>query len=313
MACQIVYLDANPSRACSGRYPREVLPREWSPIAALRAHARDRPSEVAVIYPAAGEWRWRSWEWLAWQVVDIAGQVDRHPGRTVGFADWPAPGRLALDLAVQALGRISIPIEPGASRPAADLTVVGGHETEQENEPGVVALELPAGVSSELPDPDRSAAALGSLSPEAGGVRVGGAAGVEWDADRRATAARAIETALGRGATRDIALVTGSLSGPVARAWLDWGLATGAALVLVPNPQELAVDFRWIRPTVACLSGAEATAVQSLLDDQSSRRLRRWYGRCRALLVSAGSLTVSGRAFWSGLGTAVVEASSLEI
>jgi len=306
-------MDAKPSRACSGRYPRKVLPRDWSPIAALRGHARDRPDEVAVIYPTAGEWRWRSWEWLAWQVAKTASQVERHPGRTVGFADWPAPGRLALDLAVQALGRISTPIGQGTSWPAVDLTVVGVHEPGPENEPAVVALELLAEVGPELPDPDRSAVALGSLSPKAGGVRVGGAAGVEWDAARRATAARAIETALGRGATRDIALVTGSLSGLVVRAWLDWGLATGAALVLVPNQQELAVDFRWIRPTVACLTGAEAAAVQSLLDDESSRRLRRWYGRCRALLVSAGSLTVSGRAFWSGLGTAVVEASSLEI
>ena len=169
------------------------------------------------------------------------------------------------------------------------------------------------GEAAEPPGSPRRGAALGAAELLARGRDL------EERLERAAAGAAAVISAArcapGSGG-REIALGSFDLRYADGRTFLAWALATGAALVLEPDPRVLPGAVAWARPT---LVAGEARALGELgrrvraLEAERPRLFRRRsrsalpFGRLRLLLVlGTGRLAVDDVAFWAGRGVAVV-------
>ncbi|HXO18701.1 MAG TPA: hypothetical protein VOA87_02125, partial [Thermoanaerobaculia bacterium] len=93
----------------------------------------------------------------------------------------------------------------------------------------------------------------------------------------------------------------------------------GAAVLLEPDPGNLAATAAWARPTLLAADAAEALALRRAVEAEwpslASRLRRRWhrsspslpFGRLRVLLVPPGGLPAGEASFWEGRGVRLVE------
>ncbi|HSL81597.1 MAG TPA: AMP-binding protein [Thermoanaerobaculia bacterium] len=276
-------------------------------------------------------------------------------GECVAFRWRPEPDAVAADLAIQAAGLVSVPIlSSGAGAPPAGAAPEPGTAArlllpgESAPEGGGPAPRLPEAVGPgrgprrgregkargdrEPPPPACPGGAwvLDGEPPEAPGApRRGAARGagdllarardLEERLERAVAGAAAVVSAGRRGpgaGEREIALGNFDLRYADGRTFLAWALATGAALLLEPDPRVLPGAAAWARPT---LVAGEARPLGELgrrvrsLEAERPRLFRRRsrsvlpFGRLRLLLVlGTGRLAVDDVAFWAGRGVAVV-------
>ncbi|HVS03193.1 MAG TPA: hypothetical protein VMT16_10530 [Thermoanaerobaculia bacterium] len=229
-------------------------------------------------------------------------------GDTVAFAYRPHPEALALDLAIQAAGRLALPHTPARGGGGADPGRLepGGA--------GEIRHWHPDPAAAPPAEPPRRPAPVSP--PWAPAAEAGGAwAWSPGDGWRRLAsrpllaAAVAVDAALRHPAGRPIALVAGDLAPIEERAWLAWCLASGAALVLSPEPDLAPWALHWARPTVACLPAAALDETAALLRaSERPRPLRRRLRRLHAVLAygqDADGAAAAADPLWADLGTGI--------
>jgi len=333
-------------RAMSG--PPAAIPRlspgQGAPatgvLEALAEHVARSPEDPALFYPEGLDVRWRSWRSLADQAAAGAvalSEAGCTTGDTVGFRWSGLADAAAADLAVQWAGRVSVPcsgpaeagsagcsawcVQPGEERPAEGLPVVAlppaGRPWERRGDGGWPAL----------PGPEYGGARVVEGGPSGGtapGVRRLSRDEIAADARelgaRLATAAGEADVAVGgpRHRGREIALASLDLRSRGGRALLSWGLLTGAALVLEPDPRALPASTAWVRPTLVAGEAAPLVELARQLRRGEGRRRRRWWhlrgpdrpvGRLRLLVVlGGGRLPVDDVPFWAERGVVVLRA-----
>jgi len=334
----------------AARLPALAAPADLPAI--VLARAGESPEEPALFYPEEMDLRWRSWRALAAQVAaggEALSALGLPAGERVAFRWRPEPDAVAADLAIQAAGLVSVPVvASGAGAPpagaapgteAAAWLLLPGEAGPEEGGP---VARLPeavgpgrgrmAGGGPQPPPPARPGGAwvLDGEPPEAPGApRRGAVLGAgelrarARDLEERlehAVAGAAAVLSAGRRppgcGDREIALGSFDLRYADGRTFLAWALASGAALVLEPDPRVLPGAVAWARPT---LVAGEARALGELgrrvrsLEAERPRLFRRRsrsslpFGRLRLLLVlGTGRLAVDDVAFWAGRGVAVV-------
>jgi hypothetical protein len=236
------------------------------------------------------------------------------PGTRAGFLWQPRPDAVALDLALQAAGLVSVPLAhpsqdelqrrgvaawvgpPMGSLPAIDLPP--WPETDPPQPPSPIPFSRPTGGAVTV-DPDGSVrewphAALGELA-ERVDSRIG-----------------TLEE--GREILREIVIAGRSLEETAERAVIAWATIQGAALLLAPTQEERAATAAWVRPTVFHGTAAEAAALRRM-DRPRRFRLRRSaipFGRLHTLLVTGpDELPAAEAEAWRARGTAVVRLTVL--
>ena len=233
------------------------------------------------------------------------------PGGPVAYRQRPAVGAVALDLAIQSLGRAPVPIAPAEGAEELEQAIAAGAASWAAVEPEEPPTDLPAGlpaiaVAAQPPAVRRGEAVpdLGSVPAPALPVRVGAV----WAAvtpDALATSCEVLAARLGSSRRRRIALVVGALADPGLRLWQSWALRSGAALVLVGATEQTAWSLAWSRPTVACLPVEALEPVRAAMQSaMKPRRLRRQLARLEHLLV-AGPPPAAEVAAWGEVGVTV--------
>jgi hypothetical protein len=292
--------------------------------AALAGHAARHPHRPFLFWPEGLDWRWASF-------AEVAGEVDRlrlellaasvaagaAPGAPVAYPERPLPGRVTLDLAIQAAGRTAWPT-PGPEPPSAAALWVEVEPPADDEDAVRSALVAGAGPARIALPVDRrwsqpawrrrpvaarrDEGAVGDSTAGTAGL-AGGVLVAELGAARRAM--RRIEPgellaeaerlaavlappdgAGGGRAGRDVVVLGGSFTEPGVRRLLSWAVSTGAAVVLEPSPTGLVATAAWARPTVfrgtageiAALE-VEARAAEAAGPTGAWRRLRRRLGR----------------------------------
>lgn len=291
----------------------------------MRARLLTHPEDPCVVFPDAhGDWRWRSWRWLARAAEAWAEALGASAtGNLVGYPWHPTPEAVAADLGIQLAGGIAVPATPGheaALPPLARWLAVGGEPAPAEGQSGVAVVTEPAGAAlggHSVVAASSPAASAGELARrlEAPGTAAGGAlvrCHERWEAWRAAElagAARAFEPAPGGAGDaspqpgRPIALVAGDLAAAEERAWLGWALAADAALVLPGDTAFAAWAVFWPRPTDVCLPVEQLGPVRELLGSLGRlRAVRRRLARLRRLMVWGGSPEPAEREAWRALG-----------
>lgn len=211
------------------------------------------------------------------------------PGTPTAFLWNPHPPAVALDLAIQAAGLVSVPVTDSA----------------RARERGARAWAGPAGTAGpeglehvSLPSWDREA-----KLPErpAGGVMVERVVTQE----ELVAAAERLRQAIGGGG-REIVV-----AGRAPERWLDralfaWATLAGAAVLLAPDPSSLIGSAVWARPTVFFGSAAELKALRQAVEqekppfwDRKASRLP--FARLRVVL----SDEPVEEDFWEGRGVRV--------
>lgn len=103
---------------------------------------------------------------------------------------------------------------------------------------------------------------------------------------------------------RDIVVLSGPWSEPVARSVLSWAIVTGAAVVLEPDPERRVATAAWARPTVFHGTAAE---VGALCRVAKRKKKRPPFGRLRAVLLGGGDEpTAEDRAWLAERGVEIV-------
>jgi hypothetical protein len=276
-----------------------------------------------VIFPDRhGDWRWRSWSWLAARAGAWAAALGELPaGGLVGYRWRPAPDPLAADLGIQAAGGLAVPLVEGHEAALPELARWLAVDGERPPE-GVTArlVEGPAASAEETGRPAgwRPSPASRELSASLPAEERAAAGGAmtrrhetweRWGPTEQGRAAvllgRPDPAAGGEAAPheRPIALVAGDLAAAAERAWLAWTLAAGAALVLPGDPAFAAWAIFWPRPTDVVLPADQLTAVRAALATLGRpRAIRRRLGRLRRLLVWGGEPHQGEAAGWEALG-----------
>ncbi len=274
--------------------PARTLPQ------ALWHWARETPEEPWLFHPRGADWKWLSFAEVAAGTSRLASALAaaaQSRVERVEFGARPTPDGVALDLAVQGLGWTSGPGDEGAT------------------------VLLPAGIAVTLPAlaPGRrtratplpsapSGAGPAVVRDEVGERRVG--------QEELAALAAGIDAALPPAGARDVVVFQRPLCEPGARALLAWATCSGAALLLQPDPAQLAASVLWSRPTVVAGRAAELAGVRAALAGHEPRpeRLRRRrgpLGRLRAVIaLDAAADWPSGAeaSFWRGVGAALAVA-----
>jgi hypothetical protein len=237
----------------------------------------------------------------------------------LGFAYRPDPPSVLLDLAVQTIGRISVPLpadlppqrlrELALERGCQAWLETKGEREGVESDPKMPRFQVDL---SSLDGSDRA----GSGKPW--GTEAGGAVtsdGQEWSAERLAAAGQLLAAALAGAPTprgRDILVSWRDLDHPVERQVVSWTLAAGAALILEPQAGSGLASALWARPTVFGGLPEEMEAFHVALDAKRGwlHRLRPGrlpLGRLRAVLWLGPAPPPAGEAErWSARGVSLV-------
>jgi hypothetical protein len=302
---------------------------------ALEGHLSRSPEDPALFYPEGLDVRWRSWRALAAQAAAGAaalGAVGVGAGDGVAFRWRCHPDAVAADLAVQWAGGVSTPaagaaeagpwgcaawlLQPGEERPAEGLWVAALPEPElpweRRGAPDLPAPSASRGGGARVIE-SATAAAARRFSPAeiVSGARELGV--------RLAVAAAETDAAAGTGRRRgrEIVLANLDLRARDGRTLLTWGLLTGAALFLEPDPRALPASTAWARPTLVAAEAAPlielARQLRRHVDGRLGRKLRRRkgpaypFGRLRLVVVlGGGRLPVDDVPFWAERGVVVL-------
>lgn len=223
------------------------------------------------------------------RVEELIARRSRNPWKSprLAFRSEPRPVCVLLDLAIQAAGAVSVPMEVGSSE------AVSGEDVEAWVEP-------PELLDPERPAPREAVWPEGLPVDPPGGVVVRDADGAprEISAAELSAAARELADRIrdGQGResgsrprppshgvpSRDIVVSARPLDDPGERRLLAWALRTGAAVVLEPSRESHVATARWVRPTVFAGDGAEVEALARAAETYRSpfpRRLGRWLRR----------------------------------
>ena len=215
--------------------------------------------------------------------------ADLPPGTPTAFHWQPRPQAVALDLAIQAAGLLSVPVTDLAdakqARAWAGPTGTAGPE-------GLEHVSLPPWDAAKPGDlPDRPA----------GGALVEGREVSQEDLV--AEAERWQERIGGKG--REIVVAGRSPERRPDRALFSWAMLSGAVLLLAPDPSSLVGSAIWARPTVFQGTPAELKALRVAVEqekrpfwDRKPDRLP--FGRLRVVLCE--DLAEDERRFWEGRG-----------
>jgi hypothetical protein len=284
--------------------------------AALFHHAATRPEEPWLFSRQGWDWPWLPFRTVAGRVAAWSLELAGLPvGGRAAFAAWPGPQPIALDLALQAAGLISLPIPADLSAPAL-AAVLLAQGVEAWIEPaGSEPRELPSGI------PRLELSAWREEGPSGlGGSRVplpapprrppGGAIlgdGSELSAADLVSAAQALEALLfpegpaRRG--REILVSFRPLAHPVERQLLAWATWTGAAVLFEADRSTGPVSAVWARPTLFHGDAQDLAVLRRAV----SRRRWRWpgrrlpFGRLHTILLD-GDLAAEDRSFWEERG-----------
>lgn len=231
-------------------------------------------------------------------------------GTPTAFAWIPRPPAVALDLAIQAAGLVSIPVidsrqaairgatvwaDPGGSAAPGGINVLslpnsGGGSSP----PGGEWLETGGGQEGGAP-------AGGAVVTVANGLQETSPADLVRAADR-------IQDAIAPGEGREIAVLGGSPEHWPHRALLAWATLHGAALLLAPTPDSLVSSAVWARPTLFLGTATELTALRRAVDRErppfwDRRRNRLPFGRLRTILwTGVEELPPEQVDFWTSRG-----------
>jgi hypothetical protein len=289
--------------------------------AALFQHAAARPEEPWLFSRQGWDWPWLPFRTVAGRVAAWSTELSGLPaGCRAAFAAWPGPQPIALDLALQTAGLISIPLAADLSGPAfAAALALRGAE---------VWIEPGGGEPRELPEAlsrwalsawaEEGPSGLGdSRSPVSPSLRLPAGSAVLEDG-RELTAADLVAAALALEALlspttsarrgREILVSFRPLADPAERQLLAWATWTGAALLFESDRSTGPASAVWARPT---LFHGDAQDLAVLRRAASGRRLR-WPGRSRFpfgrlhTILLDGDLSTEDRAFWEGRGVRLV-------
>jgi hypothetical protein len=134
------------------------------------------------------------------------------------------------------------------------------------------------------------------------------------------------EQALPPAPQRHVLVSAAPLSDPVERTLLAWATISGAALVLEPDPQQLAATVGWVRPTIFAGSLAELEALRKVVATDDRRLARRIserlsgegkrlpWGRLQAIVLrdaADAAAAAAATSFWRQRGVAVVGPTEL--
>jgi hypothetical protein len=239
---------------------------------ALSRHAAGRPEVPWLFWAEGWDWRWLSWGEAARRVeAEAAAFAGLPAGAHVPFLYHPAPASLLTDLAIQAAGRVPLPLVEGAPPPAV------------EEHGGEVMVWMSGGEWVEWSREDllAAAAAVGRAVAPAG-PPLGG---------------------------REILVSCRSLAEPAERAVLAWALLEGAALLLEPDPASFTTTVAWARPTFFHGTAAEITTLWRLAESAPqplARLLLRPpglpFGRLRVVLAVGDEPPPADRMLWNRRG-----------
>lgn len=230
-----------------------------------------------------------------------AAPLAAFPGsRRVAFPYFPDPSRVVLDLAIQAAGRISVPVSVGAPARLAE----GCARVEIEDLPpgedreGEALLEVGMGGTggAVVLGPDGEPAELSQAELIAAAERIGQ------------------EIPPGRPGGRDVLVLGGRLEEPAERALLAWAIVAGAALLLEPVREGLVATAVWARPTVFAGTAGEVARLRHSIESEGSRWWRRRprppFGRLRAVIrTDAAEAAAEDAGFWEELGVVLLPQS----
>jgi hypothetical protein len=236
-------------------------------------------------------------------------------GSRVAFADWPGPQAIALDLALQGAGLLSVPIPaPLTGAALAGALAERGAEVwlapiepgvSRKREGGTAGLpwhlipawisEEPSGLGGEktVPSPP--------LVPGGGAVLAGGR---PLSAAELIAAAAAVEAMIPVKSRREILVSCRPLADPAARSLLAWATRTGAALLLEPDRAAGAATAVWARPTLFHGTAQDLAILRRAVERRpfwSRWRRRLPFDRLHTLFVE-GDLAAGERSFWEGRG-----------
>lgn len=248
------------------------------------------------------------WRWLPWgegearvaaaaaelkvrveELTDPACGAPRPATLRLAYPSEARPAAVLLDLAIQALGAVPVPVarqaegvapEPaegvdGWLEPPAVLDLERRPPRETVWPEGLPVVPAP-GVAVRDPDGSMREVSSRELSAAARelGERIRGREG-DPSEDRRAGGTR----------PRDIVVSARSLDDPEERLLLAWALRSGAAVVLEPRREDHVATARWVRPTVFAGDVGEVEALARAAESYRSpplrrlgRRLRKWWG-----------------------------------
>lgn len=235
------------------------------------------------------------------------------PGTRAGFLWQPRPDALALDLALQAAGLVSVPLAHPSQDELQRRGVAAWVGPPMENLP---AVDLPPWPETDPPQPPSP---IPFSRPTGGAVTVDPDGSVrEWPHAALGELAERVDSQLSRSMAleegREILVAGRSLEETAERAVIAWATIQGAALLLAPTPQERAATAAWVRPTVFHGTAAEAAALRRL-DRPRRFRLRRSaipFGRLHTLLVTGpDELPAAEAEAWAARGTAVARLAAL--
>ncbi len=269
------------------------MPPASSPYSALLHHANlgEIAGEEPWLFRSVGwDWHWSSWGELARQAAAWAAGLP--PASRAAFLYAPRPESVALDLAIQGAGLVSVPVSGEAMKGTYTWVEVEGEG---------------GGVRFEASPPPLSREERGDSG---GAVVVIGGAQVEVRAEELMGMAERVQAEIAparRAGEREIVVLGGPLEQPAERAMLTWATVTGAAVALEPAPEMRIATAAWVRPTVFHGTAEEIAALRAW-EEKGGRRRRLPFGRLRTVLVVDGELLgEKERAFWEGLGVRVAD------
>jgi hypothetical protein len=207
---------------------------------------------------------------VAREVALRAGEISERPAGTQIEFQWvPRPSAVALDLAIQAAGLVSV---PGSEE--KDLKDIRDPRDEKDV-------------------PDRPA----------GGVVV---AGRTVSQEELIAAAERIQEAVGPSGDREIVVAGGSPEHWPDRALLSWATVYGAA-VLLSDPASRVASAVWARPTVFHGTAAELSALRRAVEQEKPpfwdrKRGRLPFGRLRTVLWIGEKPSPEEWRFWEERG-----------
>ncbi|HZF11342.1 MAG TPA: AMP-binding protein [Thermoanaerobaculia bacterium] len=261
--------------------------------AVLFRRAAATPEEPWLFYRRGWDWSWWPWRSVAERVAAWTESLSPlAAGTRAAFAAAPSPSTIALDLALQGAGLLSVPVPPDLT--TADLAAaLAERRAEVWVNPEGEDLSIHFATERD-----------GRSVREAGGAVVDG--GRVFTARDLIGAATTIEELLPGGRRgREILVSCRPLSDPAERQLLAWAIWSGAALLLEPDRSAGVATAVWARPTLF-----HGTAAEIALLRQAALRRRRWrpkrlpFGRLHTLLVDGepGELPVGERELWEKRG-----------
>ncbi|HYX26662.1 MAG TPA: hypothetical protein VFC23_21090 [Thermoanaerobaculia bacterium] len=235
------------------------------------------------------DWRWSSWGELARQAAAWAGALaELPPASRAAFLYIPRPEAVALDLAIQGAGLVSVPVS-GDREAVAEWGCRWIEPSQWEEEQG------------------RKGRARTDKVDQGGAVVVVGGAPVEVGAAELVEVAARVQaeiTPARRTGKREIVVLGGPLEQPEERAMLTWATVAGAAVALEPAPGARVATAAWVRPTVFHGTVEEIALLRAWVEKAKKKRGLP-FGRLRTVLAASPGLPEEDAAFWRERGVKV--------